>query len=132
MSNISRLSNGDSAAYWAGARERRLLLQKCLSCRAVQFPPRHHCAACWEGELEWIESAGRGAVESFTIVRRAPLPAFRDRVPYVVAAVLLEEGPRMITNLIGDDALEASIGDPVRVDFEADPSGDVLPQFRRA
>lgn len=132
MSEISRLSNGDSAAYWAGARERRLLLQKCRSCGAVQFPPRHHCATCWEAEPAWIESSGRGAVESFTIVRRAPLPAFRERVPYVVAAVLLEDGPRMITNLIGEDALGVSIGDPVRVDFEADVSGDVRPQFRRA
>jgi uncharacterized OB-fold protein len=131
MSETSHLANGDSEVYWAAARERKLVLQKCRHCGATQFPPRHHCATCWEAELDWVESAGRGTVESFTIVRRAPLPEFRGQVPYVVVAVRLEDGPRMLTNLAGDDALAVGIGDAVGVDFAENGRGDVLPQFRR-
>jgi uncharacterized OB-fold protein len=65
-------------------------------------------------------------------VRRAPTAAYRDSVPYVVAAITLEEGPRMITNVIGDDALSTQIGDAVVVEFTANPMGQELPQFRRA
>lgn len=131
MSEDSRISNGDSARYWEGARAGQLLLQRCRSCETIQFPPRHHCEACWEAAPEWVESSGRGRVESFTVVRRAPMPSFRDRVPYVVAALWLDEGVRMITNVVGDGALEVAIGDRVRVTFEADGNGDVLPQFMR-
>ncbi len=131
MSATNSLANGDSAEYWKGAQEGRLLFQKCRACNAVQFPPRHHCATCWEAGLDWIESSGRGVVESFTIVRRAPLPAFRDKVPYAVAAVLVEEGPRMISGLTGEDALEVRIGDRVEVAFEPGADGAVLPVFRR-
>jgi uncharacterized OB-fold protein len=131
MTNDPSLANGDSRDYWAGAREGRLLLQKCRSCQKFQFPPRHHCAACWEADLDQAESAGFGQIESFTIVRRAPTPEYRNKVPYVVAAVLLDEGPRMITNILGDEALAAKIGDRVKVAFEDDGQGTTLPQFKR-
>jgi uncharacterized OB-fold protein len=125
------LANGDSLEYWKGAREGRLLFQKCGACGSVQFPPRHQCSACWETDLEWIESAGTGTVESFTIVRRAPIPAFRGKVPYVVAAILVDEGPRMITNVVGEDALEVAVDDRVEVIFPQDGDAAALPQFRR-
>ena len=132
MTDPNRYANGDSADYWAAAAEGRLVFQTCAACGAVQFPPRHHCATCWQEDLSWTESAGRGTVESVTIVRRAPLPAFRDKVPYAVAAVTLGEGPRMIAAIVGDDALETAIGDPVAVEFRPDDAGTVLPVFRRA
>ncbi|PRX10790.1 UNVERIFIED_ORG: hypothetical protein BCL66_103200 [Martelella mediterranea] len=124
------LVNGDSAEYWKSAREEKLLFQKCSHCGQVQFPPRYHCAACWQAEPDWIESSGRGTVESFTIVRRAPLPAFRDKVPYVVASVIVEEGPRMIAAITGDNALDVKIGDAVTVDFQPTDEGETLPVFR--
>lgn len=126
------LANGDSADYFAAAAEGRLIFQKCGGCGAVQFPPRHHCATCWEADLSWTDSSGRGRVESFTIVRRAPLPAYRDQVPYVVAAIRVEEGPRMIAALVGEDALDVAIGDAVSVGFAPGADGDVLPVFARA
>lgn len=132
MSEISRHANGDSIPYWEGARQGRLLFQKCRACDAVQFPPRHHCASCWQADLDWIESAGTGKVESFTIVQRAPLAEFRNRVPYVVASVLVEEGQRMLTNIVGDDALEVRIGAPVKVIFVTGADGETLPQFMLA
>jgi uncharacterized protein len=122
--------NGDSREYWRGAHHKQLMLQKCHVCGAVQFPPRHHCATCWDSEPGWFEASGRGIVESVTVVRRAPIAAFRSKVPYVVAAIRIAEGPRMITNLIGEGALLAQIGDAVVVDFAAAEGGVVLPQFR--
>ncbi len=131
MPDATKLANGDSAEYWKGAREGKLLFQKCTSCGAVQFPPRYNCASCWEEDLDWIESAGAGNVESFTVVRRAPVPDFRDKVPYVVASIIVGEGPRMISTIIGDDALDVAIGDAVSVEFEKNPAGEILPVFRR-
>ena len=125
-------ANADSAPYWNGASESRLMLQHCPACGSFQFPPRHHCASCWRPEPDWRESMGSGCIESFTVVRRSPLPAYRDSVPYVVVAVILDDGPRMITNLVGDDALDAEIGDRVAICFVDDATGRKLPQFRRS
>lgn len=127
----SQFANGDSTSYWTSARNHQLEFQSCESCGHVQFPPRHQCARCWSTNIEPLPSSGRGIIESITIVRRAPLPQFRDRVPYAIASVICEEGPRMITNLVGDDALHARIGDSVIVCFEPDANGNILPQFQR-
>ena len=80
--------------------------------------PRHLCPVCWSDELEWVDAKGTGSVHSFTIMRRASDPAFAPRVPYVVALIDLDEGPRMMANVLGDDALDVKIGDPVEVTFE--------------
>lgn len=129
--NTSDLENGDSREYWAGAREGKLRFQRCDQCDATQFPPRYHCATCWSDTLSWVDVSGRGHVESFTTVRRAPLNSFREKVPYVIGAIVTAEGPRMITNIVGSDALDVQIGDEVEVDFTSDDAGNILPQFRR-
>jgi uncharacterized OB-fold protein len=125
------IENADSKVFWEGARSGRLMMQKCRPCGHVQFPPRHLCATCWSEDLDWIECSGRGTIESYTVVHRAPIADMRSKVPYVVAAVLVEEGPRMITNVVGADALSAQVDDKVEVTFEPDVHGRVLPQFRR-
>lgn len=130
MPGSNSLSNADSIPFWQGAREGRLMLQRCTSCSAMQFPPRYHCATCWAEKPEWRESKGAGVVESFTIVRRAPSAAFRDKVPYVTASVILDDGPRMIATVFGDHALNVSIGDRVEVDFADNGTGTILPVFR--
>lgn len=124
------IANADSAPYWNAARERRLLLRKCQDCGSVHFMPRHMCPTCWSERLEWIEAQGRGRIHSFTVVRRASLPAFTMRVPYVVALIDLTEGPRMMANVLGDNALSVSIGDEVMLTFEDRGDGALIPQFR--
>ena len=120
----------ESAPYWNGAREGKLLLQRCLDCRALRFYPRTLCPGCWSDRAEWTEASGRGRVHSFTIIRRPPAPAFTARLPYVVALVDLDEGPRMMANIVGEDALGVQMEEPVTLTFEA--RGEVaLPQFRR-
>ena len=113
------------------------MLQRCggsggsMGCGHVRFLPSHLCPQCWSGEVEWFAASGKGQVATFTIVHRAPTPEFAGRTPYVVALIDLEEGPRMMANILGDDALAAEIGDAVRVCFEERGDGAALPQFQR-
>ena len=124
--------NADSAPYWAGARAGKLLIRKCKDCGTLHFMPRYLCPACWSNNLEWVQAAGRGTVHSFTVIRRASDPAFADKVPYVVALIDLEEGPRMCANILGDDALSVNIGDAVSLTFEDRGDGALIPQFNRS
>lgn len=124
--------NGDSAPYWEGARDDRLLLQRCVGCGALRFFPRYLCTECGSDAVDWIEASGEGTVHSFTVVHRAAFPEFQERTPYVVALIDLAEGPRMMTNIVGDDALSVAIGDAVAVTFEErGPDGAKVPQFKQ-
>lgn len=129
----SPIVNADSQPYWDAARDDRLVLQKCVDCGTVRFFPRYLCTECGSEKVEWVNAAGRGTVHSFTIVHRAAFPEFQERTPYVVALIDLEDGPRMMTNILGEDALAVAIGDAVEVCFEArGGDGAKVPQFRRA
>ncbi|WP_179403725.1 Zn-ribbon domain-containing OB-fold protein [Burkholderia guangdongensis] len=125
------VANADSQPYWDAARERRLLIRKCNACGTTHFMPRYLCPSCWSDQLDWVESRGAGSVHSFTIIRRAPLASFGAHAPYVVALIDLDEGPRMLTNIVGDDALFVRIGDRVGITFEDRGDGAMLPQFHR-
>jgi uncharacterized OB-fold protein len=123
--------NADSIEYWQHAREGRLTLRECEECGARHYPPRHLCPRCWSQRLHWIDASGHGRIHTFTVIRRAPLPELVAHLPYVVALVDLTEGPRMMANIVGDDALDVAIGEDVELCFE--PRGEMkLPQFRRA
>lgn len=124
--------NPDSAPYWEGARNDRLLLQRCGDCGTMRFFPRYLCTECGSDKVDWTEESGRGTVHSFTVVHRAAFPEFQAQTPYIVALIDLEEGPRMMTNIVGDDAHDVAIGDAVTVTFEARGSeGAKVPQFKR-
>lgn len=118
----------DALAYWEGCRNHALLLQKCENCDAIQFPHRVVCTSCGSRKLAVVEASGRGTVYSYTVVLRAPAPEFEESVPYVVALVDLEEGPRMMTNVLCPPD-EASVGMAVTVDFD-DDNEQVFPVFR--
>jgi uncharacterized OB-fold protein len=115
-----------SQPHWEGCREGVLRVQRCLACGAHVFIPEPLCTACFSGELAWVESRGHGSVYSFTIVHRAPHPAFAT--PYLVAIVALDEGFEMLANLDCDPAL-AAIGMRVRVEFRAVSEAISLPCF---
>jgi uncharacterized OB-fold protein len=123
--------DADSAHYWAQAGLGKLVLRECSECGRTHFPPRLACPHCWSQRLQWLEASGLGTVYSFTIMRRAPQPCWRERVPYVVALIQLAEGPRMMANIVGDDALGVALGERVSVCFE-NRGGAALPQFRRS
>jgi uncharacterized OB-fold protein len=125
------VSNADSLPYWNAARERRLVIRKCKACGALHFMPRHLCPVCWSDQLDWIDAKGAGQIHSFSVVHRASDPAFASRVPYVIALVELDEGPRMMANILGADAMLVAIGDRVHVTFEDRGDGALIPQFER-
>jgi uncharacterized OB-fold protein len=108
--------DADSAAFWEGAREGRLMIQRCPRCGRHVFYPRLACPHCGGSPLEWVEASGRATVYSFTVVHRAPA-AFADEAPYVVALVDLEEGPRMMTRITGLEPRAVRVGMAVEVRF---------------
>lgn len=123
--------NADSQPYWDAAREGRLVIRQCQACSQLHFMPRHLCPHCWSDQLAWVDAKGTGSIHSFTVVRRASDPAFASQVPYVVALIELDEGPRLMANILGEDALQSAIGDRVRVRFEARGADAKVPQFER-
>ena len=120
----------DTQFFWDGAQERRLLIQRCGACGSLRHPPRPMCPSCHSLEWDTVEASGRGAVYSFVMPRHPPLPWFEDG--YIVALVELEEGTRLVTNLVGVDPDDVVIGMPVTVCFEEFDGGLVLPMFTRA
>jgi uncharacterized OB-fold protein len=119
----------ESAAYWSATLDGKLLVQRCTSCGHCQLYPRAHCLAC-RSAVEWVEASGRGTVYSFTIIRQNLSRSFRHLVPYVVALVDLEEGPRLMTNIVDCDPVDVRIGAPVAVHFEPVSDEAALPLFR--
>jgi len=107
----------ESAPYWSAAHDGRLLVQRCIRCGNHQLYPRDHCIQC-RGPVEWVEASGKGKVYSFTVIRQNYSRPFRDLIPYVVALVDLEEGPRVMTNVVGCDPADVRIDMPVRATFE--------------
>lgn len=120
----------DSEQYWAAARRHELVLQQCEACAKFRFYPRSVCPNCLSDRFQWKHASGRGSVYSFTIIHRPPLPAFRNRVPYVLALIELEEGVRMMTNIVECHPADVYIGMPVKVTFEDVTEEITLPQFK--
>ena len=117
--------------FFTAAAAGRLELQACDACATRWFYPRPACIACGSEDFHWQAVSGQGVVASFSIVHRAPSAEFRHKVPYVVAMIDLSEGPRMMANIIGDDALDVAIDDAVHVVFEKRGERFAMPQFER-
>jgi uncharacterized protein len=105
-----------SRDYFAACAEGRLLIQECPSCGHRQHYPRSNCTRC-NAIPTWLETAGRGTVYTFTIVRQYGLPPFKEMLPYVVAMIALDEGPRLMGNISDCPPDEVSIG--MSVEFYA-------------
>lgn len=120
----------DSRPFWEGCARGELRYQRCAACGHVQFPLRPFCTRCRAAEPAVERSAGRGTVHSYTVVFRAPTPAFKADVPYTIALVDFDEGFRMMANLRDCPPESAAIGLRVGVVFEPLPDGGALPQVR--
>lgn len=119
-----------TAPYWEGLAGGELRFQRCGECRNAWLPAREECPRCLSEEVSWEASAGRGRIISWVVYHSAAHPAFADRVPYNVAVVELDEGPRLITNVNApDDALAIEL--PVTVSVE-DESGVSITRFTPA
>ncbi len=122
----------DTAPYWDAAREHRLLIKRCADCGRCHFYPRELCPHCHSDAVAWHEARGTGSIYSFTIARRGAGPAFQADAPYVVAVVQLDEGPRMMTNIVGCPPDDVRIGQRVTVAYEDVTPEISLPKFRLA
>ncbi len=122
----------ETRAFWDACREGRLLLQQCSDCGHRQFYPRLVCSQCLGRKLDWIEASGRGRVETYTVMRQAISPAYRDDLPYVVAIIRLAEGPTMLSNVIDCEPEQVRIGMAVQLRCVALTDEITLPKFRPA
>ena len=118
----------ETETFWRATAAGQLLLPRCDICGTVIWYPKTFCPACRGGAVSWHPAAGTGTIYSFTVVRRAG-GAFRDAVPFVLAYVELDEGPRVLTNIVGCDPDEVAIGQPVRVVFSDTGEGSALYRF---
>lgn len=101
--------------WWEAAAGGTLLLQHCAACGHRQHYPRPMCAKCWSESVSWIESAGTGTVWTLTVAHVPGHPAWLSEAPYVIAIVELDEGPRLLTNVVGADPSEVFVGQRVRM-----------------
>jgi uncharacterized protein len=122
--------DADSAAFWRGLQAGQLLLQYCGDCGHVQVYQQAYCRECGSGQLTHRAASGRGIVHSFSVVHRAPGPAFKADVPYAVLLVELDEGPRMISSLVGSDPTQVQFGMMVELVCERVDDQLTLPRFR--
>jgi uncharacterized OB-fold protein len=104
-----------SEPFWRALHGGRFLLQRCGTCERRQFYPRAACSHCGAMDLEWAPATGRGEVYSYTVIHRSGVPGWSDEVPYVVAIVELDEGPRMQSNIVGCEPSEVTVGARVRL-----------------
>lgn len=116
-----------TAPFWEAAARRTLVIQRCRSCGTHQFYPRPFCLSCNADSLEWVAASGRATVYSQTTVRLQIMPTLAP--PYVIALVDLDEGPRLLTLMVGPPCV---IGDHVRLVWKERLDAPPLPVFERA
>lgn len=113
----------ETQTYWDAVNDHRLLLKTCKACGRAHYYPRSHCPVCFSNDTHWADSPGTGAVYSYAIASRA-------EPPYVVAYVQLDEGPMLLTNIVGCAPADVRIGQRVQVTFAADAEGRTRPYFQ--
>ena len=118
----------DNAVFWDAAREGRLVAQRCGSCGRLRHPPRPMCPDCHLLDVEVITLSGHGTVHSYAIVHHPTHPAFGS--PVLVVLVDLDEGIRIVSNLVGVEPSDITIDMSVDVEFEPRGDGLAVPVFR--
>jgi uncharacterized OB-fold protein len=120
--------NLETAPFWDACAAGRLALPRCDVCGELIWYPRLVCPFCGSHDVAYVDVSGRGSVYSFSVVRKGSGP-FRDHAPYVLAMVQLEEGPVLMTNIVGP-VERVEVGAAVHVVFEpVEGSADAIPRF---
>ncbi len=124
----------EARPYWDGLKEGKLMLPKCDDCSKTHFYPRVVCPHCHSRNISWIQASGKGKLFSFQIAHRSLNPAFKVKLPCVLALIELEEGPRMMSNLINiePDPNVVKCDMPVEVVFEKQTDDITLSLFQPA
>lgn len=119
----------ETREFWEALADGRFMLRRCNLCEAWIWYPRSHCPDCGSLDTSWRQASGRGQIYSYTVVRRSAVPGWTEAVPYVIAYVELEEGPRVMSNVIDCDLETLAIGTSVRVVITAGDDGQSLFRF---
>ena len=124
------IADEESEPFYRGAKEHKLMLVRCSSCGTWRMPGRDRCVDCWSTESEWAEASGRGKLYSFGIMHQQYHPAFTDVLPYNFAVVELDEGPRMISNVVecANDTLRVDM--PLVASYDDVSEETTLVRFR--
>lgn len=115
----------DTEAFWKAAGEGRFVVPTCSACGRAHWYPRAICPFCGSAKIEWRNASGRGAIYTFSVMRRA-------KEPYAIAYVTLAEGPTMLTNIVDCDFDALAIGRPVSIVFQETENGPPVPMFKPA
>ena len=133
MSEASRplpVPSVESEPFWEACRRRELVAQRCSACSTWRHYPRPMCPECHSTDFEWSKLSGQGVIYSYSVAHHAFHPFWKDRTPYVIATVELEEGIRMVADMLDLDSEEVAIGLEVEVAFEEQDEEITLPRFR--
>jgi uncharacterized protein len=122
----------ESQPFWDAARAHRLMLQKCRSCGKFWFPPSQRCMHCLSGEHDWTEVKGTGRVFSFVTYHRLYHKGWKTDLPYVVAVIELDEGPRLLSTITGCPVDKVACDMRVKVVFDDVTTDATLPKFAPA
>ena len=129
MSRPVPAPNPLTAPFWEAAGRGELVVPECSACGLRFFVPEPACPRCLSEQWEYVACSGRGTVYSVTVVHRSPGPGFET--PFALAVVDLDDGPALLTHVVGGDPGEVGIGMPVRVVFRRLTDVIVLPYFTR-
>jgi uncharacterized OB-fold protein len=122
----------ENAPFWDSAKRHALEMQQCGGCGRFRYPVAEYCPRCLSPEFEWQPVSGKAELYSFIIVHQRYDPSFADDLPYNVAVVELEEGPRLVSNIVGIPNGEIRVGMPLSITYEDVTEEFTLPKFQPA
>lgn len=120
----------ESRPFWEGCGRHELWLQRCSACQTLRARPVAVCPQCLSSQVEWERASGRATLHTYAITHQNQAAGFREAIPYVLAYVDLEEGPRLLTNVVDCPPEALRIGMPLLVDFAEHEGGIAIPRFR--
>lgn len=122
--------NADNRPFWEGCRRHELCFQRCAECGHVRWPPADRCPGCLSGNTDWLIASGTGRIYTYAVYHVSYHPGFAGDLPYTVAVVVLDEGPRLLTNIVGCQPEEVRCDMPVEVTWTDVDEQVSLPLFR--
>ena len=120
--------SSETRPFWDATATGQLVLPHCTECGATIWYPKSFCPLCASSSVDWVPASGRGTVYSFSITRKGA-GVWGEHSPYVVAYVELDEGPRVLTNIVGCNVDDVRIGMAVSVVFDPTPEGPAVYRF---
>ncbi|MBI2864813.1 MAG: OB-fold domain-containing protein [Chloroflexi bacterium] len=119
-----------SMPFYEGAKRHELVLQRCKTCGSFMWPVKLRCDVCLNNDIEWAKVSGKGKLYSFAIMHQVYHPGFTDKVPYNVATVELEQGIRIVSNVVDCPNSALSVDMPLEVTFEKLSDEVTIPKFK--